>query len=133
MSNDCDLGQPHSAKCSHASLQGRCGDKGSKVIAMVADLCPECAGSSHGGQGDHFDLNALAYNKISPMISGRIDINWRMVACTPPSPLKVRVDGNSGPGLWLRLLITVSKASPSLAIVCACQGTEGVFATVNVG
>ena len=77
---------------------------------MVTDVCPECS-DPEAGDGDHFDLNALAYNQISPMASGWIDVNYRVVACTPPSALKVDVDGNSGPGLWLRLVITVRSAN----------------------
>ena len=73
----------------------------------VTDLCPEC-GSATEGQGDHFDLNALSFNQLAPMLNGRIDVNYRLVACTPPSSLAVQVDGSGGPGLWLRLLITVS-------------------------
>ena len=45
------------------------------------------------------------------MLNGRIDVNYRLVACTPPTALQVKVDGNDGPGLWLRLLITVSLPS----------------------
>lgn len=91
-------------------LQGRCGAAGSTVTVTVTDTCPECAAPTDG-TGDHFDLNALAYNVLSPMVSGRIDVNYRVVACTPPSALKVKVDGASGTGLWLRLLVTVSLIS----------------------
>lgn len=42
------------------------------------------------------------------MLNGRIDIRYRRVECTPPVPVKVQIDGNSGPGGWLRLSVTVS-------------------------
>lgn len=42
------------------------------------------------------------------MLNGRIDIKYRRVECTPPVPIKVQIDGNSGPGGWLRLSVTVS-------------------------
>lgn len=101
------------------AVQGRCGASGASVTVTVTDTCPECAAPS-GGAGEHFDLNALAYNILSPEASGRIDINYRVVACTPPSSLKVQVDGNSGPGLWLRLLITVSFC-PDLTVLVHMQ------------
>ena len=77
------------------------------MTVTVTDVCPECS-DAEAGEGDHFDMNALAYNQISPMTSGRIDVNYRLVACSPASALKVDVNGNSGPGAWLRLLVTVS-------------------------
>lgn len=89
------------------AMQGRCGAGGATVTVTVTDTCPECAAPTDG-QGDHFDINALSFNQIAPMLNGRIDVNYRLVACTPPSALQVKVDGNDGPGLWLRLLITVS-------------------------
>ena len=46
--------------------------------------------------------------QIAPMLNGRIDIRYRRVECTPPVPVKVQIDGNSGPGGWLRLSVTVS-------------------------
>ena len=47
--------------------------------------------------------------QIAPMLNGRIDIKYRRVDCTPPVPVKVLIDGNSGPGGWLRLSVTVSR------------------------
>ena len=77
------------------------------MTVTVTDVCPECS-DPEAGSGDHFDLNALAYNQISPMASGRIDVNYRLVACTPPSALKVTVNNNGGTGGWLKLQVTVS-------------------------
>ena len=52
------------------------------------------------------------------MLNGRIDIKYRRVECTPPVPVKVQIDGNSGPGGWLRLAVTVSPGS----LLCAVSG-----------
>lgn len=84
---------------------GRCGAAGSTVTAMVTDVCPQCSAAT-AGTGDHFDLNALSFAQLAPDLAGEIDINYRLVACTPPSDLSVQVDGNDGVGLWLRLVIT---------------------------
>lgn len=57
--------------------------------------------------------------QIAPMLNGRIDIKYRRVECTPPVPVKVQIDGNSGSGGWLRLSVTVSRLdcmSPCLGI-----------------
>ena len=99
---------PHDHRLTYAwLLQGRCGAAGATVTALVTDVCPECSAAS-GGQGDHFDLNALSFGQLAPDLAGRIDVNYRLVACTPPSDIKVLVEGNGGSGLWLRLVITVS-------------------------
>jgi len=45
--------------------------------------------------------------QIAPMLNGRIDIQYRRVECTPPVPVKVQIDGNSGTGGWLRIAVTV--------------------------
>ncbi|KAL3133546.1 expansin [Trebouxia sp. C0009 RCD-2024] len=49
--------------------------------------------------------------QIAPMLNGRIDIKYRRVECTPPVPVKVQIDGNSGPGGWLRLSVTTNGGS----------------------
>jgi hypothetical protein len=53
------------------------------------------------------------------MLNGRIDIQYRRVECTPPVPVKVQIDGNSGTGGWLRLAVTV--CSSCFAIVFRAQ------------
>ncbi len=83
---------------------------------MVTDVCPECS-AAEDGTGDHFDLNALSFNQLAPELNGKIDVNYRLVACTPPSDIQVQVDGNDGVGLWLRLVITVSLLCPLLVPV----------------
>ena len=51
---------------------------------------------------------SVRWMQIAPMLNGRIDIRYRRVDCTPPVPVKVLIDGNSGSGGWLRLSVTVS-------------------------
>ena len=74
------------------------------VIVQVTDACPEC-------EADHIDIQALTYNKISPMSSGRISIQYRRVECVPPQKIVVSVDNNHGAGGWLRLFVEVCPAS----------------------
>ncbi len=40
------------------------------VIVQITDICPECA-------ADHLDIQALTYNKLSAMDTGRINIQYR--------------------------------------------------------
>lgn len=42
------------------------------------------------------------------MLTGRIDIQYRRVQCTPPSNLIVNIDQNSGTGGFLKMSVTVS-------------------------
>ena len=52
--------------------------------------------------------------QIAPMLSGRIDIQYRRVQCTPPSNLVVDIDQNSGTGGFLKMSVTVSPAESVL-------------------
>ena len=45
--------------------------------------------------------------QLAPLPNGRILMQYRRVTCTPPDPITVRIDGNNGPGLWVRLWIEV--------------------------
>ncbi len=60
-------------------FQGRCitGANQVSVIVQITDICPECA-------ADHIDIQALTYNKLSNMDTGRINIKYRY-GC-PPRP-----------------------------------------------
>jgi hypothetical protein len=54
------------------------------------------------------DIQALTYNKLSPMDTGRINMMYRRVQCVPPKPMVIYVDNNGGQGSWLRLFIEVT-------------------------
>ena len=55
-----------------APFAGRCitGPNAVSVIVQITDACPECA-------ADHIDIQALTYNKLAPMDTGRINIMFR--------------------------------------------------------
>ena len=55
-----------------APFAGRCitGGAAVSVIVQITDICPECA-------ADHIDIQALTYNKLSPMNTGRINVMYR--------------------------------------------------------
>lgn len=59
-------------------FQGRCitGANQVSVIVQITDICPECA-------ADHIDIQALTYNKLSKMETGRINVMYRY-GCFPP-------------------------------------------------
>lgn len=96
---------------------------------MVTDVCPQCSAATQG-TGDHFDINALSFAQLAPDLNGEIDVNYRLVACTPPSDINVQVDGNDGVGLWLRLVITVSDPSPNSLQLCLAYCMASVLAAL---
>jgi hypothetical protein len=52
-------------------FSGRCRDGGGKSVTVtITDSCPECA-------SDHMDLQALVFDKLSPMALGRINMKYR--------------------------------------------------------
>ena len=53
-------------------------------------------------------MQALTYNKMAPMLLGRIDIKYRRIACQVPQALAVIVDENRGAGGWIRLQVKVT-------------------------
>lgn len=91
-----------------APFAGRCisGKDQVSVIVQITDACPECS-------TDQIDIQALTYNKLSPMDTGRISIMYRRVECVPPKPMDIYVDNNGGQGNWLRLFVEVRIAAPN--------------------
>lgn len=52
-------------------FSGRCRDGGGKSVTItITDSCPECG-------ADHMDLQALVFDKLSPMPLGRINMKYR--------------------------------------------------------
>ena len=82
------------------------------MIVQITDSCPEC-------EPDHIDIQALTYNKLSPMSTGRISIQYRRVECVPPQKIVISVDNSVGPGGWLRLFV---EARPACTPPAACGG-----------
>ena len=66
---------------------------------------------------DQIDAQALTFNKIAPLINGRIQMQYRRVTCTPPDAAWIRIDGNNGPGLWVRLWIVNVAGSGGITAV----------------
>lgn len=52
-------------------------------------------------------VQALTFNKMAPMALGRIDIQYRRIACQVPENLDIIVDHNNGAGSWIRLQVKV--------------------------
>ncbi|KAK9855455.1 hypothetical protein WJX84_002873 [Apatococcus fuscideae] len=89
-----------------SAFQGKCNNDWAtdSVTIMITDQCPGCT-------PDQIDLQALTFGKLAPLVNGRILMQYRRVTCTPPDPITVRIDGNNGPGLWVRLWIEFSASS----------------------
>ena len=81
-----------------APFQGRCitGANQVSVIVQITDICPECA-------ADHIDIQALTYNKLSKMETGRINVMYRC-GCSPTrlhAELMFHVPPASQKGSWV--------------------------------
>ena len=57
--------------------------------------------------------------QMAPMLSGRIDIQYRRVQCTPPSNLQVNIDQNSGTGGFLKMSVSVSPHQLPICLIAA--------------
>ncbi|KAK9835375.1 hypothetical protein WJX81_005549 [Elliptochloris bilobata] len=115
-------GQCFQIKCvDRAPFQGRCNGDQVSVIVQITDACPEC-------EADHIDIQALTYNKISPMASGRISIQYRRVECVPPQKIIVSVDNNNGAGGWLRLFVESAGGAASVrGVQVRSSGSQGGY------
>eukprot|EP00884_Botryococcus_braunii_P014402 jgi/Botrbrau1/22963/Bobra.0030s0035.1 len=89
---------------------GRCRDDAGPIVITITDSCPEC-------EADHIDLQALTFDKISPMHLGRINIQYRRVECTPPEPINMNLDVNIGVGSWLRVVVEKGASFGSIKAV----------------
>ncbi|KAA6425669.1 MAG: hypothetical protein FRX49_04566 [Trebouxia sp. A1-2] len=107
-------GQCFEIQCLNSGGQfaGRCNSDPIQrsTTVMISDVCPEC-------EADHLDIQALTYDKIAPMLSGRIDIQYRRVQCTPPSNLVVNIDQNSGTGGFLKMSVSTAGGSGGISSV----------------
>ncbi|CAL5229279.1 g12572 [Coccomyxa viridis] len=110
-----------------APFTGRCitGDSAVSVIVQITDACPECA-------ADHIDIQALTFNKLAPMNTGRINIQYRRVECVPPKPMVISVDSNGGQGAWLRLFVEQAGGLASVKNVqVRTSGSTGGFQSLT--
>ncbi|KAL3148841.1 expansin-like protein [Trebouxia sp. C0010 RCD-2024] len=115
-------GQCFEVQCVNSGGQyaGRCNSDPSQrsVTVMISDVCPEC-------ESNHIDIQALTYNKMAPMLGGRIDMRYRRVECTPPSNLIVNIEKNSGTGGFLKMSVTTAGGSGGISTVQVKGGNAG--------
>ncbi|CAK0787061.1 hypothetical protein CVIRNUC_010277 [Coccomyxa viridis] len=121
-------GQCFEVKClDTAPFAGRCitGANAVSVIVQITDICPECA-------ADHLDIQALTYNKLSAMDTGRINIQYRRVQCVPPKPMVISVDNNGGQGAWLRLFIEQAGGMAAVkSVQVRTSGSQDTFQSLT--
>ncbi len=82
------------------------------VVAAAAAVCVSIRNIfvKASLEGLQLSLRAMPV-QLGPQDLGRIDIQYRRVPCMPPIDMIVDVDGNHGPGYWLRLNVQVSTIS----------------------
>jgi expansin len=61
-----------------------------QVTVEIVDLCPECV---HGD----LDLSPDAFERLAPLVDGRIQIAWELVACEPEGPITWQFSAGSNP------------------------------------
>lgn len=65
----------------------------------------------------------LCAMQISPISTGRINMQYRRVQCVPPGKMSVVIDNNVGTNGWLRMFVSVSLLSLSLLAIAEPRQT----------
>ena len=87
------------------------------VVVRIVDQCPGCA------EGD-LDLSREAFAKIADLVTGRIRIEWRPVACDVTGPIAYRFKDGSNP-FWTG--IQVRNHRYAIASLEVRDDTTGAF------
>jgi expansin (peptidoglycan-binding protein) len=91
--NDMDVAAMDMPEFANSAMCGACaevdGPQGT-VRVRIVDICPECPAG-------HLDLSKQAFAKISPVDTGRVQTQWRLVSCVVSGPVKYRIKEGSNP------------------------------------
>jgi expansin len=85
------------------------------VRVRIVDRCPEC-------QKGHLDLSQQAFERIAPLVDGRVPIQWRLVSCEVSGPLSYRF--KEGSSQWWT---AVQVRNHRLPVVSVELGREGAW------
>jgi expansin len=88
---DMDVAAMNAPEFSNSAVCGACaeveGPQGTVRVRLV-DSCPEC-------NAGHLDLSKQAFEKISPLVAGRVQTRWRLVSCAVQGPVRYRIKEGS--------------------------------------
>ncbi|KAK9819790.1 hypothetical protein WJX72_002423 [[Myrmecia] bisecta] len=106
---------------------GRCNSDPNQrsVSVMISDTCRSC------DTPDHLDMQALTFNKVAPMKSAKINMQYRRVECTPPADMKVNVMDSRGGKGWMRLVVEEAAGRASISNVFLKGPTSDWVAMTN--
>ncbi len=84
---DLDVAAMNAPQFAGSAVCGACaeieGPQGT-VRVRIVDSCPECAAG-------HLDLSRQAFEKIAPLVDGRVNTRWRLVTCAVEGPVRYRI------------------------------------------
>ena len=83
---------------------------GHALFESAKRFTPDCTNAALWFLTHCYAVDLLHLVQMSPMLSGRIDIQYRRVECTPPSHLQINIDQNAGSGGFLKMSVTVSRS-----------------------
>ncbi|MDY7227468.1 expansin EXLX1 family cellulose-binding protein [Hyalangium rubrum] len=89
--NDMNVAAMNAPQFAGTAVCGACAEvKGPQgtVVVRIVDSCPEC-------NAGHLDLSRQAFEKISPLVAGRVTTTWRLVTCPVEGPVRYRIKEGS--------------------------------------
>jgi expansin (peptidoglycan-binding protein) len=98
---DMDVAAMNAPQFAGSAVCGSCaeieGPDGKTVRVRIVDSCPECPAG-------HLDLSKQAFEKISPLVAGKITTRWRIVTCSVEGPVRYRIKEGSNPN-WTAIQV----------------------------
>jgi len=88
---DMDVAAMNASEFNNSAVCGACAEvegPNGTIRVRITDSCPEC-------NAGHLDLSKQAFQKISPLVAGRVQTRWRMVSCAVQGPVRYRIKEGS--------------------------------------
>jgi len=88
---DMDVAAMNAPEFNNSAVCGACAEvegPNGTIRVRIVDSCPEC-------NAGHLDLSKQAFEKISPLVAGRVQTRWRMVSCAVQGPVRYRIKEGS--------------------------------------
>lgn len=115
--NDMDVAALNAVQWDGSDWCGACADvtgPNGSVRVRIVDLCPGC-------KFGHLDLSPQAFEKIAPLASGRVDINWHFVPCDVSGPVVYKY--KDGANQWWTALQVRNHRMPIKSLKWSPDGT----------
>ncbi|WIA28320.1 hypothetical protein OEZ86_010870 [Tetradesmus obliquus] len=94
-------------------------------VVMIYDTCDKCAAKE-------LNVNARVFEALAPLSLGRVDVQYRQVACPFKGNITVRVtDYRTASGGWLRLGVRNVAGDGDLTMVELAKAGSGAWIRMN--